>query len=126
MKNGESVYKDLLNISDNFFLIKEILHSQLSLIEELSGILSSELKIDNVSIILLSVIVDYSNQGGKIPITDIINLVRFENCKSHLLRKSINELVDKNFLKINLSEDTGEITYSLTEEFEKFIGKNLQ
>ena len=126
MKNGESVYKDLLNISDNFFLIKEILHSQLSLIEELSGILSSELQIDNVSIILLSVITDYSNQGGAIPITDIINLVRFENCKSHLLHKSINELVDKNFLKKNLSEDTGEITYSLTEEFEKFIGKNLQ
>ena len=123
MKNGESVYKDLLNISDNFFLIKEILHSQLSLIEELSGILSSELKIDNVSIILLSVITDYSNPGGTVPINEIINLIRFDNCKSHLLRKSINELVDKNFLKKNLSEDTGEITYSLTEEFEKFIGK---
>ena len=123
MKNGESVYKDLLNISDNFFLIKEILHSQLSLIEELSGILSSELQIDNVSIILLSVITDYSNPGGTVPINEIINLIRFDNCKSHLLRKSINELVDKNFLKKNLSEDTGEITYSLTEEFEKFIGK---
>ena len=87
--------------------------------------LSSTLKIDSVSVILLSVFTDYSYPGGKIPINEIIDLIRFDNCKSHLLRKSINELVDKNFLKINKSPDNGEITYSLTEEFEKFLGKNL-
>ena len=119
--NNQMLFKLIRSVSNNYFLLKELVENQIKVVELLSDSLSSILNIDRRSSLILSLLINYSYPGGKVTITEIKELLSIQGIKVYSIKSYLEELIVKDFLVQNISKRTSEITYSLTVNFESVV-----